>query len=93
MHDGFISGGSKSEICSTASYDQTMYETTSLPSHYVLDDADLPFEEDHWKYVKIGETIFRVAKPCKRCAFVTVNPLSGRHHSDTEPLKTLRTFR
>lgn len=52
------------------------------------------WEEDSWKWVKIGEnTIFRNVQPCIRCVFTTINPLTGERHPKMEPLKTLKTFR
>ena len=50
-----------------------------------------PFAEDFWKYIKIGETDFEVAKPCDRCVLTTINPETGV--KGTEPLKTLATYR
>jgi len=50
-----------------------------------------PFAEDFWKYIKIGETDFEVAKPCERCVLTTINPETGV--KGTEPLKTLATYR
>ncbi len=32
------------------------------------------FAEDGWRLVKIGDVAFRVAKPCGRCVFTTVDP-------------------
>jgi uncharacterized protein YcbX len=50
-----------------------------------------PFAEDGWRLVKIGEVTFRVAKPCGRCVFTTVDPdtaVKGK-----EPLATLARYR
>jgi uncharacterized protein YcbX len=49
------------------------------------------FDEDKWKKVKIGDTEFKVVKPCARCSVTTVNQDSGE--SGQEPLKTLAQFR
>lgn len=51
-----------------------------------------PFAEDSWKRVRIGEIVFRVAKPCARCILTTVDPDEG-HFVGKEPLRTLATFR
>ena len=48
------------------------------------------FEEDNWEWVKIGEIVFRKAKPCTRCIFTTIDPETGEKHPKYEPLKTLR---
>ncbi|XP_055383157.1 mitochondrial amidoxime-reducing component 1-like [Condylostylus longicornis] len=54
----------------------------------------LPYEEDYWKWVKIGNNmIFRNVKPCTRCIFTTVNPETGVKSPDGNPLKTLRDYR
>lgn len=52
------------------------------------------FEEDEYKWVKIGETtIMKVVKPCLRCVFTNVDPESGVKRSDNEPLNTLKSYR
>lgn len=51
------------------------------------------FEEDDWKWVKIGETVYRNVKACTRCLFTNVDPETGIPNSDGEPLKTLKTYR
>lgn len=53
----------------------------------------MPFAEDTWKRIRIGDAIFELAKPCERCVFTTVDPESGEKSSDQEPLRTLATFR
>ncbi|KAL4709850.1 hypothetical protein ACJJTC_000337 [Scirpophaga incertulas] len=51
------------------------------------------FEEDKWSFVKIGETVFEVLKPCARCTLTTIDPETGERNSKTEPLETLRSYR
>jgi len=51
-----------------------------------------PFEEDRWARIKIGETIFRVPKPCGRCVVTTVEQSTGEFDRK-EPLRTMATFR
>jgi uncharacterized protein YcbX len=51
-----------------------------------------PFEEDKWARIRIGETIFRVPKPCGRCVMTTIEQSSGTFDGK-EPLRTLATFR
>jgi uncharacterized protein YcbX len=52
------------------------------------------WEEDNWKWIKIGETAtFRTVQPCLRCIFTNIDPVSGERHPQMEPLKTLKTFR
>ncbi|XP_053677918.1 mitochondrial amidoxime reducing component 2-like isoform X1 [Anopheles nili] len=51
------------------------------------------YAEDRWRWVRIGETIFRYEKPCLRCIFTTIDPESGVAHPDKEPLRTLKQYR
>jgi uncharacterized protein len=51
-----------------------------------------PFEEDSWKQIKIGETVFHVVKPCGRCVITTIDPERGEFDGK-EPLRTLATYR
>jgi len=51
------------------------------------------FEEDSWAGIKIGEIEFEITKPCTRCIFTTVDPLTGKKHPQIEPLTTLSSFR
>ena len=50
-----------------------------------------PHAEDNWKRIRIGETVFEVAKPCARCAIPNVDQASGDR--TLEPTKTLATYR
>lgn len=52
-----------------------------------------PFEEDEWQHIRIGEVEFEVTKPCSRCIFTTVDPITGEKHPQQEPLATLRSYR
>jgi len=51
----------------------------------------LPYEEETWKRIKIGEVIFRVAKKCARCQVINIDQETGL--VSKEPLKTLSTYR
>lgn len=52
------------------------------------------FDEDHYKWVKIGnETILKVVQPCLRCAFTNIDPETGERRVDGQPLKTLKEYR
>jgi hypothetical protein len=53
----------------------------------------LPFAEDSWTDVRIGDVRFHVAKPCPRCVMTTVDPVRGIIDDPREPLATLSTFR
>lgn len=50
-------------------------------------------EEDRWRRIRIGDVTFRVAKPCARCQFTTVDPFTGERHPHGEPLRSLARYR
>lgn len=52
-----------------------------------------PFAEDDWRRIRIGEVEFEVSKPCERCAFITVDPVTGERSPIQEPLRTLARYR
>ena len=52
-----------------------------------------PFAEDAWRAIRIGDVEFDVVKPCERCIFTTVDPLTGRFDPARQPLATLNQFR
>lgn len=49
------------------------------------------FAEDGWSRLRIGEVVFRVAKPCVRCVIPTIDQLTGE--GGAEPLRTLAGYR
>uniref|UniRef100_A0A182W673 MOSC domain-containing protein n=1 Tax=Anopheles minimus TaxID=112268 RepID=A0A182W673_9DIPT len=51
------------------------------------------YAEDRWRWVRIGEVVFRYEIPCLRCVFTTIDPTSGVPHPDKEPLRTLKQYR
>ena len=59
----------------------------------IVVDNCLPFAEDGWLHIRIGEVELKVSKPCERCIFTTVNPQNGEKHPQQEPLRTLKSFR
>jgi len=50
-----------------------------------------PHAEDDWKRIRIGDAIFKVAKPCSRCSIPNVNQEIGSRTN--EPSRTLATYR
>ncbi|SKC00171.1 MOSC domain-containing protein [Dyadobacter psychrophilus] len=58
--------------------------------NFVISDT-MPFEEDEWKRIRIGELDFEIVKPCARCVLTTVDPTTGQ--KAPEPLKTLASYR
>lgn len=70
-------------------------ETVSMAQfrpNIVVDDC-LPFAEDEWQHIRIGEVEFTVSKPCERCIFTTVNPGNAEMHPQQQPLRTLKSYR
>jgi uncharacterized protein len=53
--------------------------------------TSIPFEEDQWKSIRIGETLFHLLKPCARCVLTTIDQQTGM--AGKEPLKTLSSYR
>ncbi len=56
----------------------------------IVIDGALPYQEDTWRRIRIGEITFVVSKPCSRCAMTTID---DRGQFGKEPLKTLATYR
>lgn len=50
------------------------------------------YDEDSWRKVSIGETLFHVVKRCDRCAITTIDQGAGER-TGQEPLKTLAQYR
>jgi len=57
----------------------------------IVIEGNIPWEEDNWEKIKIGDVIIRLAKPCARCVVTTINPDTGI--KGVEPLHTLSKFR
>lgn len=60
-------------------------------ANLVVAGAD-PFAEDRWGEIRIGEAVFRTAKPCGRCQVTTTDQSTGEVRGP-EPLATLATYR
>lgn len=52
-----------------------------------------PYEEDQWKYLRIGECEFEVNERCKRCVMATIDRESLQKEEQQEPLRTLSGYR
>lgn len=55
--------------------------------------TEVPFIEDGWSLIQIGEVKFSVVKPCSRCIITTIDQQQGAKNELKEPLRTLGTFR
>ncbi|XP_058814088.1 mitochondrial amidoxime-reducing component 1-like [Topomyia yanbarensis] len=51
------------------------------------------YAEDSWRWVKIGNTVFKYVKPCLRCVFTNIDPDKGVSNPEGQPLKTLKGYR
>ncbi|RZF34799.1 hypothetical protein LSTR_LSTR007851 [Laodelphax striatellus] len=57
-------------------------------ANFVLDGPQLePFIEQSWKAVRIGNILFKVTGPCRRCQMICIDQKSGK--KSNEPLTTL----
>ena len=57
----------------------------------VVIDGDVPFAEDGWRQIRIGEVDYRFAEHCDRCMVTTIDPDSLAHGK--EPIRTLALHR
>ncbi len=58
--------------------------------NFVVSGSDA-FAEDHWKQIRIGETLFNIVKPCARCVIPTIDQQTAI--ASKEPTKTLSEYR
>ena len=59
----------------------------------VVIDGDEPWIEESWKRLRIGDVDFEVTHPCLRCVVTTIDQQTGQKSGDSEPLRTLTSFR
>ncbi|CAF4013679.1 unnamed protein product [Adineta steineri] len=52
-----------------------------------------PFDEDYWREIEIGDVKLNWIAPCTRCLLPTVDPKTGIKDPNSEPYKTLRSYR
>lgn len=91
LHDGF-----PALITSQASLDElntrlgTPVPMERFRPNFVI-DGGLPFQEDVWKEITLGQVRFLIVKPCARCVIITTDQRTGVR--SLEPLRTLATYR
>jgi uncharacterized protein YcbX len=63
------------------------------PSIYITGNG--PFDEDNWAKVRFGngEATLSYAEPCTRCIFTTIDAKTAEKDPNSEPLRTLRSYR
>ena len=57
----------------------------------VVVDGDVPFAEDDWSRIRLGDVDYRFAERCDRCVVTTIDP-DSLHHGK-EPIRTLARHR
>ena len=57
----------------------------------IVVSGSVPHAEDTWRRIRIGEVVFRVAKPCSRCTVPLVDQSTGERGE--EPTPTLARYR
>ena len=87
-----ISQASLDSLNSRYSSEDNAISMTQFRPNIVVDDCDA-FAEDTWQHIRIGDVEFELTKPCSRCIFTTVDPLTAQKHPQQEPLKTLKNYR
>ena len=58
----------------------------------IVIDGEIPFSEDHWTSLKIGEHVFTNLKPCSRCKIITIDQKTGKSET-SEVLTKLSEYR
>ncbi|KAM3962466.1 mitochondrial amidoxime reducing component [Aphomia sociella] len=72
--------------------EETKVKPEIFRPNFILTGAK-PYDEDNWKFVKIGENVFEIIKPCTRCIMTTIDPETGVRNPKAEPLETLKKYR
>ena len=57
----------------------------------IVVDGDVPFAEDGWAEVRIGDVVLRTAQPVGRCVMTTIDPHTLK--TAKEPIRTLARHR
>ncbi len=56
-------------------------------------DGAIPYAEDGWRRLRVGEVEFAGVKNCSRCIVTTIDPDCGEKDVAGEPLRTLSSYR
>ncbi|KAI9233227.1 MAG: pyridoxal phosphate-dependent transferase [Podila humilis] len=54
----------------------------SFRANFVTKGQELGFEEDAWTRIQIGEQVFDILGPCRRCHMVTIDQMTSMKNSD-----------
>ncbi len=59
----------------------------------IVFSGSLPYEEETWRRIQIGEVQFEMLKPCVRCVMPTIDLQTAQKHTAQQPLKYLAQHR
>ncbi|KAF9128958.1 hypothetical protein BGW39_004610 [Mortierella sp. 14UC] len=54
----------------------------SFRANFVTKGQRNGFEEDHWSRIQVGQQVFDILGPCRRCHMVTIDQLTAMKNSD-----------
>ncbi|KAI7818532.1 pyridoxal phosphate-dependent transferase [Gamsiella multidivaricata] len=54
----------------------------SFRANFVTKGQKIGFEEDHWSRIQIGDQVFDILGPCRRCHMVTIDQMTAMKNSD-----------
>ncbi|KAI1300079.1 hypothetical protein EDD11_006324 [Mortierella claussenii] len=54
----------------------------SFRANFVTKGQQIGFEEDHWARIQIGQQVFDILGPCRRCHMVTIDQMTAVKNSD-----------
>lgn len=81
-------------VCNTASLDAVNaasggnFEMARFRANLVI-ETNLPWCEDDWGRLQIGDVVLERQKSCERCVLTTRDPETTEKHPQQEPLRTL----
>lgn len=52
----------------------------------------LPYAEDNWKWIKIGDVVMKNVANCTSCIMSSVNPETGITNNDHDHLKVIKKY-
>ncbi|KAK5644068.1 hypothetical protein RI129_007913 [Pyrocoelia pectoralis] len=68
--------------------------TNNFRPNIVIDGENIiPYAEDNWDWIKIGDIVTRNVMLCPRCALTTINPETATFSKDYEPITTMKKYR
>ncbi|KAG0249280.1 hypothetical protein BG011_009442 [Mortierella polycephala] len=58
------------------------FTSDSFRANFVTKGQEVAFEEDHWTRIQIGDQVFDILGPCRRCHMVTIDQMTAMKNSD-----------